>query len=190
MCSSDLSPAPLSLLAIGPWEKRPERTDVDVVLPHGLSVLATNSWNGEIRGIDEVQREYERRYGPGEYAPIVGSVYWSWRVMVTVGFLVLLYCLAWLWLRRRRRLDRSRWFAWSAYLFLLLPFLANTAGWLFTEMGRQPWIVHGLLRTHDGISPLVGRGSVIATLSGFAVVYGTLAAIEGWLMLRAVRTGP
>ncbi|TYK52634.1 cytochrome ubiquinol oxidase subunit I [Actinomadura decatromicini] len=186
------SPAPLSLLAIGPWEKHPERTDVDIVLPHGLSVLATNSWNGEIRGIYDVQREYERRYGPGGYTPIVGSVYWSWRVMVTIGFLALLYGLVWLWLGRwrGRGLDRSRWFAWSAYLFLLLPFLANTAGWLFTEMGRQPWIVQGLLRTHDGISPLVGTGEVIATLSGFAVVYGILAVIEGWLMLRAVRTGP
>ncbi|MFA1540573.1 cytochrome ubiquinol oxidase subunit I [Actinomadura monticuli] len=184
------APAPLSLLAIGPWEKRPERTSVDIVLPHGLSVLSTNDWNGEIRGINDVQREYERRYGPGEYAPIIGSIYWSWRVMVTVGFLVLVYSLLWLWFIRRRGWHRSRWFAWTAYAFLGLPFLANTAGWLLTEMGRQPWIVQGLLKTHAAISPKVGTGQVIATLTGFALVYGVLAAIMGWLMVRAIRSGP
>ncbi|TMR40191.1 cytochrome ubiquinol oxidase subunit I [Actinomadura geliboluensis] len=184
------APAPLSLLAIGPWEKHPDRTDVDIVLPHGLSVLSTNEWNGEIRGINDIQREYRARYGPGDYTPIIGSVYWSWRVMITIGFLLLLYSVLWLWIIRRRGWRRSRWFALTAYAFLGLPFLANTAGWLLTEMGRQPWIVQGLLRTHDAISPRVGSGQVIATLAGFAAVYGVLAAIMGWLMVRAIRTGP
>ncbi|MGW3771416.1 cytochrome ubiquinol oxidase subunit I [Actinomadura verrucosospora] len=184
------APAPLSLLAIGPWEKHPDRTNVDIVIPHGLSVLSTNDWNGEIRGINDIQREYERRYGPGDYTPVIGSVYWSWRVMLTVGFLVLLYSAAWLWIIHRRGWASPRWFAWTAYAFLALPFLANTAGWLVTEMGRQPWIVHGLLRTHDAISPTVGTGHVIATLAGFAALYGVLAAIMGWLMVRAVRAGP
>ena len=183
------APAPLSLLAIGPWDSHPNRTNVDIVLPHGLSVLATNSWNGEIRGINDIQADYQRRYGPGDYTPIIGSIYWSWRVMLTVGFLLLLYSVAWLWFIWRRGW-RPRWFAWSAYVFLVLPFLANTAGWLLTEMGRQPWIVQGLLRTHDAASPTVGRGQVIGTLTGFAVLYAVLAAIMGWLMVRTIRTGP
>ncbi|WP_433228083.1 cytochrome ubiquinol oxidase subunit I [Actinomadura formosensis] len=184
------APAPLSLLAIGPWEKHPKRTNVDIVLPHGLSVLSTNDWNGEIRGINDIQREYQRRYGPGDYTPIIGSIYWSWRVMITIGFLGVLYGAFWLWFIRRRGWRRSRWFAWTAYVFLGLPFLANTAGWLLTEMGRQPWIVQGLLKTHAAISPTVGKGHVIATLAGFTVVYGVLAAIMGWLMVRAIKAGP
>ncbi|MFG2084744.1 MULTISPECIES: cytochrome ubiquinol oxidase subunit I [unclassified Spirillospora] len=184
------APAPLSLLAIGPWEKHPDRVNVDIALPNGLSVLATNDWNGEIRGINDIQREYREKYGPGDYTPIIGSIYWSWRVMIAVGLLVLLFSALWLWLARRRGLERSRTFAWWAYAFLGLPFLANTAGWLLTEMGRQPWIVQGLLRTHDAISPKVGSGQVIGTLIGFTVLYGVLAVIEAWLIVRAVKAGP
>ncbi|MFI0372641.1 cytochrome ubiquinol oxidase subunit I [Actinomadura sp. 1N219] len=184
------APAPLSLLAIGPWEKRPERSEVDIAVPHGLSVLATGEWNGEIQGINDIEREYQRRYGPGEYTPIVGAIYWSWRVMLAIGFLVLLFSVAWLWFTRRRRWRWPRLFAWTAYAFLGLPFLANTAGWILTEMGRQPWIVQGLLRTHDAASPRVGESQVIATLTGFAALYGVLAAIMGWLMLRTIRNGP
>ncbi|NKZ07847.1 cytochrome ubiquinol oxidase subunit I [Actinomadura latina] len=184
------APAPLSLLAIGPWEKHPERTNVDIVLPHGLSVLSTNDWNGEIRGINDIQREYRQRYGPGDYTPIIGSIYWSWRVMITIGFLTLIYSVLWLWFVRRRGWTGSRWFAWTAYAFLGLPFLANTAGWLLTEMGRQPWIVQGLLKTHAAISPRVGSGQVIATFAGFGAVYGVLAVIMGWLMVRAIKAGP
>ncbi|QKG18745.1 cytochrome ubiquinol oxidase subunit I [Actinomadura verrucosospora] len=184
------APAPLSLLAIGPWEKHPDRSDVDIVIPHGLSILSTNDWNGRIRGINDIEREYRQRYGPGNYTPVIGSIYWSWRVMLTIGFLLLVYCVGWLWFTRRRGWRRPQWFAWSAYAFLGLPFLANTAGWLLTEMGRQPWIVQGLLRTHDAASPMVGSGQVIGTLTGFAVLYGVLAVIMGWLMVHAVKAGP
>jgi cytochrome d ubiquinol oxidase subunit I len=185
------APAPLSLFAVGPWERHPKRTNVDIRVPHLLSVLATNSWNGKIRGIDEVQAEYRQRYGPGDYTPIVGTEYWTWRIMVGLGFLAFLFSALGLWLTRRGRgLDGSRRFTWWAYVFLALPFVANTAGWLFTEMGRQPWIVQGLLLTRDAVSPRVGLASVALTLGGFTAVYGVLAAVEGWLMGRAVRSGP
>jgi len=185
------APAPLSLFAVGPWERHPKRTNVDIVLPHALSVLATSSWNGKITGIDEVQREYRQRYGPGDYTPILGTEYWTWRIMVGLGFLALAFGALGLWLGRAGRgLERSRRFVRVAPWFLLLPFLANTAGWLFTEMGRQPWIVQGLLLTRDAVSPRVGVASVALTLGGFAAVYGILAAVEAWLMVRAVKTGP
>ncbi len=185
------APAPLSLFAVGPWARHPKRTNVDIRLPHGLSVLATNSWNGKIKGIDEIQREYQQRYGPGDYTPIVGSEYWAWRIMVGLGILAFLFSALGLWLSRGGRgLERSHRFTWWAYVFLALPFLANTAGWLFTEMGRQPWIVQGLLLTRDAVSPRVGVASVALTLSGFAALYGILAGVEGWLMAHAVKSGP
>jgi cytochrome d ubiquinol oxidase subunit I len=184
-------PAPLSLFAVGPWERHPKRTNVDIRIPHGLSILATSSWNGKVTGIDAVQAAYQKKYGPGDYTPIIGTEYWTWRIMVGIGFLAFFFSALGLWLTRGGRgLERSRRFNWWAYVFLVLPFLANTAGWLFTEMGRQPWIVQGLLLTSQGVSPRNGVAAVALTLGGFTALYGVLAAVEGWLMVRAVQGGP
>jgi cytochrome d ubiquinol oxidase subunit I len=184
-------PAPLSLFAVGPWAKHPNRTNVDIVIPHGLSLLATSSWNGKVEGIDQIQAEYRKKYGPGDYTPIIGTEYWTWRAMVGMGFLAFLISVLGLWLTRRGRgLDRSRRFTRWTYVFLVLPFLANTAGWLFTEMGRQPWIVQGLLLTRNAVSPTNSVAAVAITLGGFAAIYAVLAGVEAWLMVRAVKAGP
>ncbi|NIJ12033.1 cytochrome d ubiquinol oxidase subunit I [Saccharomonospora amisosensis] len=185
------SPAPLSLFAVGPWEKRPERVDVNIELPYALSVLSTNSVDGRIKGINEVQQEYRQQYGPGDYTPIIGTIYWTWRVMITIGFAVLIFSAVGLWLTRKGRpLERARRFHTWAYLFLATPFIAATAGWLFTEMGRQPWIVQGLLFTREAVSPYVGVSSVVFTLVGFTLAYTILGAVEVWLITRAVKKGP
>jgi cytochrome d ubiquinol oxidase subunit I len=185
------SPASLSLFAVGPWTRHPKRTNVDITLPHALSVIATSSWNGKIRGIDEIQAEYEQRFGPGDYTPIVGTIYWTWRIMVGVAFVALAFSALGLWLQRGGRgIDRSRGFTKSTYFFLALPFLGSTAGWMFTEMGRQPWIVQGLLLTRDAVSPHVGIASVAISLAGFALIYALLGAVEVWLLARAVKAGP
>jgi len=184
-------PAPLSLFAVGPWARHPSRTNVDIVIPHGLSLLATSSWNGKVEGIDQIQSAYRAKYGPGEYTPIIGTVYWTWRIMVGIGFLALLISIVGLWLTRGGRgLERSRRFTGLTYAFLALPFLANTAGWLFTEMGRQPWIVQGLLLTRNAVTPTNSVAVVAITLGGFAAVYAVLAGVEAWLMVRAVKAGP
>jgi cytochrome bd ubiquinol oxidase subunit I len=184
-------PAPLSLFAVGPWARHPSRTNVDIVIPHGLSLLATSSWNGKVEGIDQIQAAYRAKYGPGEYTPIIGTVYWTWRIMVGIGFLALLISLVGLWLTRGGRgLERSRRFTRWTYAFLALPFLANTAGWLFTEMGRQPWIVQGLLLTRNAVTPTNSVVVVAITLGGFAATYAVLAGVEAWLMVRAVKAGP
>jgi cytochrome d ubiquinol oxidase subunit I len=181
----------LSLFAVGPWERHPKRTSVNITFPHILSILATSSWNGKVEGIDEVQAAYQKKYGPGDYTPIVGAIYWEWRVMVGIGVLAFLFSALGLWLGRGGRgLERSRRFTRWTYVFLALPFLANTAGWLFTEMGRQPWIVYGLLKTSQAVSPTVDVAAVALTLAGFTALYGVLAGVEAWLMTRAVKAGP
>jgi cytochrome bd ubiquinol oxidase subunit I len=181
----------LSLFAVGPWERHPKRTNVNVTFPHLLSLLATSSWNGEVQGIDAVQAAERQKFGPGDYTPIIGAVYWTWRVMSGVGVVVFLFSALGLWLSRGgRALERSRRFTWWTYVFVALPFLANTAGWLFTEMGRQPWIVYGLLLTQNAVSPRVGVASVAVTLAGFTLIYALLGGVEAWLMLRAVKSGP
>jgi cytochrome bd ubiquinol oxidase subunit I len=181
----------LSLFAVGPWERHPKRTSVNITFPHILSILASSSWNGKVEGINEVQAAYQKKYGPGDYTPVVGAIYWEWRVMVGIGVLAFLFSVLGLWLGRGGRgLERSPRFLWWTYVFLALPFVANTAGWLFTEMGRQPWIVYGLQLTRNAVSPRVDVAAVALTLAGFTAIYALLGAVEAWLMTRAVKAGP
>ncbi|HSP70996.1 MAG TPA: cytochrome ubiquinol oxidase subunit I [Gaiellaceae bacterium] len=183
--------AEFSLFALGPWSKYPEENLVNIAVPHGLSILADNSWNGRVEGINDVQRDYEQQYGPGNYKPIVAVTYWSFRIMTGIGFLACLLAAAGLWLARRAgRLENAHRYLRLAVWAIALPFVANLAGWVFTEIGRQPWVVQGLLLTRNAVSPSVSAWSVGITLAGFTVLYGILAAVEGWLMFRAARGGP
>ena len=183
------SGADLSLFAVAPFEKTPERLTWNVTFPDGLSILSTNSLDGEVRGINDIQAEYEQRYGPGDYAPVVGITYWSFRLMVGAGVAMILLTGLGLLLARRGRLETSRRFLRLSVWAIPLPFIAHASGWIFTEMGRQPWVVHGLLRTDDAASPIVGAGTVATSLILFTVLYGVLAAVAGWIALREIRKG-
>ncbi|HEY6015170.1 MAG TPA: cytochrome ubiquinol oxidase subunit I [Gaiellaceae bacterium] len=183
--------AEFSLFALGPWSRYPEENLVNIAVPHGLSILSNNSWNARVEGINDVQRDYEARYGPGNYKPIVAVTYWSFRIMTGLGFLACLLAAAGLWLAHRPgRLENAQRYLRLAVWMIALPFLANLAGWVFTEIGRQPWVVQGLLLTRNAVSPSVSAWSVGITLGGFTLLYGILAAVEGWLMFRAARGGP
>ena len=183
--------ARFSLFDIGPWQKHPNKSLVSIAIPHALSILADNSWNGTVEGINDIQQQDVQKYGPGSYEPIVGVTYWTFRIMTGLGFLAVMIAAAGLWLARvPGRLERSGRFLRLAIVAISLPFLANLAGWLFTEMGRQPWIVQGLLLTKDAVSPTVSAWSVGLTLAGFTVLYGILAFIEAKLMIHAAQAGP
>ena len=183
--------ARFSLFDIGPWQRHPTKSLVSIAIPHGLSILADNSWNGTVEGINDIQRQYVQKYGPGDYEPIVGVTYWGFRIMAGLGFLAVLIAIGGLWLARLPgRLERSSRFLRLGVVAVALPLVANLAGWLFTEMGRQPWIVQGLLLTKDAVSPTVGPWSVGLTLVGFTALYGILAAIEAKLMIGAAQAGP
>ena len=182
------APASFSLFAIGNLGQK--KNVVDIAVPHLLSVLATNTWNGKVQGINNLQTEYQQKYGPGDYIPNVAITYWTFRIMTGIAFLLGLIALVGLWLWRRGVLEHTRWFLRIGVVSLVLPVLANLSGWMFTEMGRQPWVVFGLLRTRDAVSPSVGLGSVLLTLIGFTVVYGALAVITVMLMAAVIRTGP
>jgi cytochrome d ubiquinol oxidase subunit I len=185
------SGAGLSLFDIGPWQRYPSQSLVHIALPHALSILATNSANGRVEGINDLQRAYRAKYGPGNYKPIVGITYWGFRVMAGIGVLAILIGAWGLWLARRPgRLESSHRFLRLAVWAIGLPLLANLAGWIFTEIGRQPWIVQGLLLTKDAVSPNVPVWWVALTLAGFTLIYGVLAAVEATLMIRAAKAGP
>jgi cytochrome d ubiquinol oxidase subunit I len=175
--------ASFSLLTIGDLSGNPI---FQIRLPHMLSVLADNSWNGSVQGINQIQAKEAAKYGQGSYKPILWVTYWTFRLMVGCGILMLLLLAAGLWLMRRGRLERSGWFLKVSVPAMALPFIANTTGWIFTEMGRQPWVVYGLLKTSQAVSH-IGTGYVVTTLVGFTAIYSLLAAIDFGLMARFAR---
>jgi cytochrome d ubiquinol oxidase subunit I len=177
--------ASFSLLTIGNLSGTPI---FQIRLPHMLSVLADNTWDGSVQGISQIQAKEAAKYGPGNYKPILWVTYWTFRIMVGCGILMFVMMAIGLWLMRRRRLERSVWFLRIAVFAIVLPFVANTTGWIFTEMGRQPWVVFGLLKTSQAVSH-VGTGYVVATLVGFTAIYSLLAAIDFGLMAKFARSG-
>jgi len=182
--------ASLSIFAVGPFEHFPKRLNTDIRIPHLLSILGDASWNSTVKGVNQLQAEDVKKYGPGDYVPILGVTYWTFRLMAGVGVLLLLIPLIGLLLIRRKTLERSRRFLWVCVGGALLPILGNLTGWIFTEMGRQPWVVYGLLKTSDARSPLVGSGSIILTVVGYTLLYGVLLVVGGRLFLREIAHGP
>jgi cytochrome d ubiquinol oxidase subunit I len=182
-------PADLSLFAIADFEKNPGENRFNISIPHGLSIMS-GGWSKEVRGIDEVQAEYERKYGPGDYVPVVGVTYWSFRAMVGAGGALIAFSAWGLWLVKRRRLETARWFQRAAIGAIALPYIANSAGWIFTEMGRQPWVVQGLLLTKDAVSPGTSVGEVLSSLVGFSVLYAALGLAMTKIFVRFIKAGP
>ncbi|HVX21664.1 MAG TPA: cytochrome ubiquinol oxidase subunit I [Acidimicrobiales bacterium] len=176
--------ASFSLLTVGNLSGNPV---FQIRVPHLLSLIADMSWNGRVEGIHQTQAAEAARYGPGSYVPVVWLTYWSFRLMVGLGMVILAVSGWALVLARMKRLDRSRLFARVALVATVTPFLANSFGWIFTEMGRQPWVVYGLMKTDQAMSPAVGTGSVALTLGGFTLLYTVLGVVDGWLMARSAR---
>jgi cytochrome d ubiquinol oxidase subunit I len=158
-----------------------------IEVPHLLSLLATGTWNGQVVGLNELQAQDSQQYGPGNYVPNVFIQYWSMRVMAYGGVVVLLLGLWGAWLVWRRRLADARWFHRVAIWALPLPFIMNTAGWMLTENGRQPWIVQGLQLVRDAVSPSVSAATVITSLTVFVLAYVVLGVVDVLLMARFAR---
>ncbi len=180
--------AGLSLFAVGNVEKSPEKLAFNIEVPRLLSFMATNNPNGRVKGINELQAEYTRKYGPGDYVPFLAVTYWSFRIMIGLGAFLAALSAFGLWMLRKQR-EPGKWFARLAVAGIFAPLLANTAGWTFTEMGRQPWIVQGLLKTADAVSPLPAA-TILTSLIVFTLLYAVLAVVELKLFVGAARKGP
>jgi len=182
------SPASFSLLTIGDLTQREEVFSIR--LPRLLCLLAYNNLECEIQGIYDLQAAFEGQFGAGDYIPPVALVYWSFRVMVGVGFLMIGLALYGLFLVMGEILeDRPRAlkiFQWAIFL----PYLGNTAGWMMTELGRIPWVVYGLMTVDQGVSAIVSGGQVLVSLLGYTLVYGALMVSMVYLMIKYVKAGP
>jgi cytochrome d ubiquinol oxidase subunit I len=153
-------------------------------------VLATASLDGEVQGMSELQAQYEQEYGPGDYIPPVAATYWSMRIMAYLGTLSFLVAALGAFLLWRGRLERTRWFLWLGVVGISFPYVSALAGWVLSEVGRQPWIVQGLLLTEDANSPSVGVSTIALSLGVFTLLYGLLAVVDFVLMRHYATLDP
>jgi cytochrome d ubiquinol oxidase subunit I len=181
-------PAALSLFSI--VDPFTNEDIVSVRIPALLSLLAYNQLSGRVLGVNELQATYEKQYGPGNYIPPMIVNYWTFRIMIGVGFLMLaIAAYVLLQVMRRKPLAHPRLIALLPFA-IALPYLANSAGWILTEVGRQPWVVFGLLKTQDAVSPILTPGLVLFSLIGFTLLYGGLMGADVYLLNKFARLGP
>jgi cytochrome d ubiquinol oxidase subunit I len=181
------NPASFSLFTIG---DETNRRDVFAIrIPNLLSLLAYNQLTGEVRGINDLQAEYVQQFGPADYVPPVWVTYWSFRAMVGAGFLLLLLAAYGLFLSMGEMLEKNPPFFKLFPYAIILPYVANTTGWLMTEIGRMPWVVYGLMKLDAAVSPTVTARMLWITLIGFSLVYGVLMAVDVYLLVRYAK-GP
>jgi cytochrome bd ubiquinol oxidase subunit I len=173
---------PAGLVIMGQPDLERERIDNPIVIPRALSYLLYQNWNAEVKGLDAFPQK--------NWPDTIPLLYYSYHVMVGLGTIFIAITVVATFLLWRRRLFESRWMLWILMLATPFPFIANTAGWLTAELGRQPWLVYGLLRTSEGASPLVSSGNVLFTLIGFAGMYLIMGLLYFVLMVREVAHGP
>ncbi|MFI7224716.1 cytochrome ubiquinol oxidase subunit I [Nonomuraea angiospora] len=159
-----------------------------IEIPKVLSFLSAHDPNATVQGTEDLQRRFEQQFGPGDYRPDQPVVFWSFRVMMGFGMATVGLSVLGLWLTRRRR-EFPRWLSRAMLLALPLPLASVIAGWLLSEIGRQPWTVAGELLTASSVSPGVSLAEVATSLTIFTLLYGALAVAEVVLLARHVRKG-
>jgi len=180
--------APFSLLTIGSLDG--SHAVFQIGIPSLLSVMSTGKTDGVVEGVNDLEKQYDKQYGNDSYTPVIWLAYWSFRLMIGFGGLALLLAGYMLWRMRKCGLPKSKWFNRAAITMPFLPLIGISFGWIFTESARQPWIVFGLFKTKDAVSPTVGAGSVAFTMIVFTLLYGVLAVIEFGLMAKTIKMGP
>jgi len=180
-------PCSFSLFQIGGFSEDDQTPSFAITIPRLLSYMATGSFDGEVKGLNPLQSEEESEFGPGNYMPNIRVMYWSMRVMAFLGVLMFLIAAVGAFLYRKRKLESARWYLRTAIGAIALPYIAATAGWILTEMGRQPWIVQDLLLTSEANSPSVSTAWVATSLGFFLVLYLILGIVDFVLMRRYSR---
>lgn len=180
-------PASFSLLTIGNLTGKEEVWSIRI--PYVMSFLACNNFSCEVKGVNDLQAAAVQKYGPGDYIPLMVVTYWTFRIMMAFGFLMMGVTAFLLWSNMRGDITKAKWLKWVPWA-LALPYLANASGWILTEMGRQPWIVYGLLKVQDAVSPNLTVVDLWISLIGYTAIYGSLAVSMVYLMKKYAIAGP
>ena len=170
------------VVLIGQPDVENRRIDNPIVVPAALSYLVYQNWNAEVAGLEAFPEE--------DWPDNIPLLYYSYHIMVGLGTIFIAITVIATFLLWRRRLFESRWMLWILMLAIPFPFIANIAGWLTAELGRQPWLAYGLMRTSEGVSPNISSGNVLFTLIGFAGMYMIMGLLYILLMVREVAHGP
>ncbi|BEU87967.1 cytochrome ubiquinol oxidase subunit I [Selenomonas sp. TAMA-11512] len=181
-------PAPFAVLAL-PNEEKMEN-DFEITIPFLFSFLVHDSFSGEVKGISDLQQEAVQMYGPGKYIPPVMTLFYAFRVMVGAGGLMLLLMFAVYMAARKGVIQKYPLFLKVLLFSLPLPFLANSAGWIVAEVGRQPWLVVGLQQTVDGVSPNLTAMDIWITMIGFTLIYLVLIVLALGVAIRFIKSNP
>lgn len=178
---------PADFVVVALIDEQNRTNTFEIKVPGLLSFLIHNNFTDAVRGINDLQLEleakYMERYGPASYIPPITLVFWAFRLMVGVGFLMVLLALLAV-MRPRWKLLRRPWFSRLLLPAMALPYLAATTGWIVTEGARQPWIVYGLQKVEEAVSPNLTAGSVLFSLIFFTLLLGALTGLAGWLIYR------
>lgn len=188
-CGADAS---FSLFTLGTPDGKTELFSIRV--PYLLSILSNHTFDGCVHGINDLNAQYAQTYagmGIDNFAPTLWITYWAFRWMIALGMLHCLIAVAGLWVTRKKaKKPVAKWMFKVAIWSYPLSLLASIVGWIFTEMGRQPWIVFGLMTTQDGVSPDVTGVEVLISLIAFTAIYAALAFVEFRLIIRTAQKGP
>ncbi|MFD2727896.1 cytochrome ubiquinol oxidase subunit I [Enterococcus camelliae] len=163
-----------------------------IEIPYMLSILSYNAPEGAVKGMNEINKELTAKYGEGNYYPPVNTLFWSFRVMAGFGTLMLLVAIVGLIMTRKKKetLYKKNWLLWVLGLMTFAPFLANTSGWLITELGRYPWTVYGLFKIEDSVSPNVSVTSLLISNIIYFLLFAGLGAVMVYLVIRELKKGP
>jgi cytochrome d ubiquinol oxidase subunit I len=170
------------LVIIGQPDMNTLSIDNPIKVPKMLSFLTYNRWNAEVKGL----KEYPRENWPDN----IPLLYYSYHIMVGLGTIFCVIMILGVLILWKRKLEQSRWFLWILLLSFPFPYIANTAGWMTAELGRQPWLIYGLMRTYEGISQNISTGSGLFTLLGFAGIYLLLGLLFLFLVVKDINEGP
>lgn len=181
-------PAPFAIAAV--IDEKNQENPAELAVPYALTVLAHDSFTGEVKGIKELQQLYTDKYGPGNYIPAVTQLFWCFRIMIVSGMWMLLLAVVSVLAWYLKRLESSAYLLKAVLWSLPVPYLANSTGWFVTEGGRQPWIVYGLQKVSQAVSPNVTATELWISLTGFTLVYGVLAIGAIYLARKFVLKGP
>ena len=171
-----------SIVILGQPDASTQTIDNAISIPQVLGILTYRRWNAEVQGLDVFPRD--------QWPDSIALLFYAYHIMVGLGTLFPVVMLVGAFLLWRRRLFESRWALWLLLLATPFPFIANIAGWLTAELGRQPWIVYGLLHTSDGVSPLLTTGNVLFSLIGFTGMYTVISILWLVVMAQEIVRGP
>lgn len=184
----ETSDDPAAFTVIAKVNEKAVKNDYEIQIPYLLSFLSYNQFSGSVEGINQLQEEYSAKYGPGNYIPPVKTLFWVFRIMTGTGGLMLVLGLYGMYASRKKgNIERNAKYLKLMPFAIFLPFIANTSGWLLTEMGRQPWVVFGLMKTKDAVSPSVSAGEMLFSFISFTSIYAVLGALTIFLFVRHIK---